>query len=107
MKSKISFAIGLVTMVVVGLGGIKMLQFKTLAGTPWTQPPDTVSSAVAHEEHWQDTFEAVGSISAVQGVIVTPELAGTVSQIDMTGSTPKLVVGNMEISPSDIAAVGN
>jgi flagellar basal-body rod modification protein FlgD len=33
--------------------------------------------------------------------------AGTVSQIDMTGSTPKLVVGNMEISPSDIAAVGN
>ena len=33
--------------------------------------------------------------------------AGTVSQIDMTGGTPKLVVGNMEISPSDIAAVGN
>jgi hypothetical protein len=25
----------------------------------------------------------------------------------MTGSTPKLVVGSMEISPSDIAAVGN
>jgi flagellar basal-body rod modification protein FlgD len=33
--------------------------------------------------------------------------AGTVSQIDMTGGTPKLVVGNMEISPSDVAAVGN
>jgi flagellar basal-body rod modification protein FlgD len=33
--------------------------------------------------------------------------AGTVSQIDMTGGTPKLVVGSMEISPSDIAAVGN
>ncbi len=33
--------------------------------------------------------------------------AGTVSQIDMTSGTPKLVVGNMEISPSDIAAVGD
>jgi membrane fusion protein (multidrug efflux system) len=81
MRTKITFAIGLVTMVFLGLAGIKALQFKTLAGTPWTQPPDTVSSAVAHEEHWQDTFEAVGSISAVQGVMVTPELAGTVSEI--------------------------
>jgi len=33
--------------------------------------------------------------------------AGTVTQIDMTGSSPKLIVGNMELSPSDIAAVGN
>ncbi len=33
--------------------------------------------------------------------------AGTVTQIDMTGSTPKLIVGNMEISLSDIAAVAN
>jgi flagellar basal-body rod modification protein FlgD len=33
--------------------------------------------------------------------------AGTVTQIDMTGSTPKLIVGNMEISLSDVAAVAN
>lgn len=82
MKSKISFAVALVTVVVVVLGGIKVMQFKAMAGGGWSQPPDTVSSAVAHEEHWQDTFEAVGSISAVQGVTVTPELAGTVREID-------------------------
>src|SRR5262249_17886806 len=81
MKANITFAIGLVVMVFLGLAGIKVLQFKTLAAGGWSQPPDTVSSAVAHEEHWQDTFEAVGSISAVQGVTVTPELAGTVSEI--------------------------
>jgi membrane fusion protein (multidrug efflux system) len=45
------------------------------------QPPETISSAVAHEEKWQDTFSAVGSISAVQGVTITPEIAGTVSKI--------------------------
>src|SRR5215469_6428683 len=81
MKTKITFAIGLVTMVVVILGGTKALQIKAAMAGGWSQPPDTVSSAVAREEHWQDTFEAVGSISAVQGVMVTPELAGTVSEI--------------------------
>jgi flagellar basal-body rod modification protein FlgD len=33
--------------------------------------------------------------------------AGTVSQIDMTSGTPKLVVGNMELGLGDIAALGN
>jgi flagellar basal-body rod modification protein FlgD len=33
--------------------------------------------------------------------------AGTVSQLDMTVSPPKLVVGNMEVNLSDIAAVAN
>jgi flagellar basal-body rod modification protein FlgD len=33
--------------------------------------------------------------------------AGAVSQIDMTGGTPKLVVGNMEIGLADIAAIAN
>ena len=33
--------------------------------------------------------------------------AGTVTQIDMTVSPPKLVVGNMEVDLSDVAAVAN
>lgn len=33
--------------------------------------------------------------------------AGVVSQIDMTGSTPKLVIGSMEVNLSDVAAVAN
>lgn len=81
MKSKITFAIGLVIVVVVLLSGTKALQIRALMAAGWTQPPDTVSSAVAREEHWQDTFNAVGSISAVQGVTIAPELAGTVSEI--------------------------
>jgi membrane fusion protein, multidrug efflux system len=48
---------------------------------PNTPPPETISSAVAHPEKWQDSFSAVGSISAVQGVTVTPQIAGTISEI--------------------------
>jgi len=81
MKSKIALSIITVLVVVAVLAGIKVMQFKVLAATPWTQPPETISSAVAHNEEWQDTFSAVGSISAVQGVTVTPEIAGTISEI--------------------------
>ena len=43
------------------------------------------------------------------GATITTSVAsaGTVSQIDMTGSSPMLVIGNMEVSPSDVAAVSN
>jgi len=33
--------------------------------------------------------------------------AGTVGQIDMTGATPQLVIGNIEVGVSDIAAIAN
>jgi flagellar basal-body rod modification protein FlgD len=33
--------------------------------------------------------------------------AGTVGQIDLTGATPQLIVGNMQLGLGDIAAVGN
>jgi flagellar basal-body rod modification protein FlgD len=33
--------------------------------------------------------------------------AGTVGQIDLTGATPQLVIGNMEVGLGDVAAVGN
>src|SRR5208283_5554206 len=42
---------------------------------------ETIASAVAHEEKWQDTLTAIGSINAVQGVTVSPEIAGKVSEI--------------------------
>jgi membrane fusion protein (multidrug efflux system) len=80
---KIIIAVVLVLAVVGGLAGVKTLQIKTLieAGKNYRQPPTAVSSAVAHQEKWQDTLDAVGSISAVQGVNVTPEVAGAVVKI--------------------------
>jgi len=81
---KIVIGIAIVVLVIVVLGGTKGLQIKTLiaAGKAFTQPPETVSSAVVHEEKWQGTLTAIGSITAVQGVTITPELAGTVREIN-------------------------
>ncbi len=68
MKRKIIIAIAIVAVVLVGLVGIKALQIRKMVafGKTFVMPPETISSAVAHEEKWQDTLSAVGSISAWQ-----------------------------------------
>src|SRR3954454_23119999 len=80
MKKIVIAIIGLLLVIGV-LAGIKFMQIKKLTSTPYVVPPETISSAVAHEEKWQNTLSAVGSITAVQGVMLTPQIAGNVSEI--------------------------
>lgn len=84
MKGKIIVAAIIVAAAFVGLAGVKAWQIHKLvaAGQEFVPPPETVAAAIAHEENWPDTLTAVGSITAVQGVTVSPEIAGTVSEID-------------------------
>jgi membrane fusion protein (multidrug efflux system) len=83
MKRKIFLAVIIVLVIFGALAGIKALQISKLvaAGKAFAPPPETISSAVAHEEKWQDSLTAVGSISAVQGITIAPEIPGTVSEI--------------------------
>ena len=69
--------------VIVLLLLIKGLQIMTMisAGKKMVPPPETVTSAVVKEEDWAPTLRSVGSISPVQGAMVSAELAGVVSQI--------------------------
>jgi membrane fusion protein (multidrug efflux system) len=53
-----------------------------MMSTPHTMPPTTVTSASVKEEDWAPRLTAVGSVSAVQGAIVSTELAGVVSEIN-------------------------
>jgi len=83
MKVKLGIAIVIVLGALGVLGGIKLLQIQTLmaAGKSFTQPPETVSSAVVREEKWQGTLSAIGSVTAAQGVTVTTEIAGLIREI--------------------------
>src|SRR6476620_187824 len=62
--------------------GIKFLQIGKMMSTPQTMPPTTVSSASVKEEDWAPRLTAVGSVSAVEGAVVSAELAGIVSEIN-------------------------
>lgn len=83
MKRKIAAAIVVVLVIGGGLAGVKVLQIQKLiaAGESFVPQPETVSSVIVHGEKWQDTIAAIGTITAVQGVIITPEIPGTVREI--------------------------
>jgi membrane fusion protein (multidrug efflux system) len=79
---KVIIGVIIVLAVLAVLGVVKFLQIKTLLASPLPAESATISSAVVHEETWPETLSAVGSVNAAQGVMVAPEIAGTVSEID-------------------------
>jgi membrane fusion protein (multidrug efflux system) len=93
MKSKLKtmgVAVGGLIALILVIVGLKGLQIGKMMSTPNVMPPTTVSSATVKEEDWAPTLSAVGSISAVQGAVVSSELAGVVSQIAFeNGGTAK------------------
>lgn len=81
-RKGIVIAIGLLVTICVFAFGIKALQIGKMMSTPQTMPPTTVSSVSVKEEDWAPRLTAVGSVSAVQGAVVSAELAGVVSEIN-------------------------
>ena len=81
-RKGIVIAIALLVAIGVFVFGIKVLQIGKMMSMPQTMPPTTVSSASVKEEDWAPRLTAVGSVSAVQGAVVSAELAGIVSEIN-------------------------
>jgi membrane fusion protein (multidrug efflux system) len=74
-------AIGGVVGLAVLLILIKGLQIFTMVTAKQPMPVETVTSAQVKEEDWAPVLSSVGSVSAVQGAIVSAELGGTVSEV--------------------------
>jgi membrane fusion protein (multidrug efflux system) len=72
-------------LLVFGLGFFKFTQiqgFITLAKSgAFAPPPTAVSTEVAKQTSWQPTLDTIGSVVAINGVTVSTDLAGIVSQI--------------------------
>src|SRR5437762_12998759 len=81
-RKGIVIATALLVAIGVFVFGIKFLQIGKMMSTPQTMPPTTVSSVSVKEEDWAPRLTAVGSVSAVQGAVVSAELAGVVSEIN-------------------------
>lgn len=83
MKKRIIFTIiGLIALIAL-LGGIKGLQISQMAanGKQFVPPPETVTTFEVHPDSWESLLTSVGSLEAVQGVMVTAELTGKVVNI--------------------------
>jgi membrane fusion protein (multidrug efflux system) len=57
--------------------GAMIRKFMSAGGVP----PQTVSTAKAQFSEWQGTFDAVGTLRAVRGTDVAPEVAGVITAI--------------------------
>ncbi len=70
-------------MLVGGLAGIKSLQIRRMIahGDSFVPPPEVVTTTMAETDSWESFLTAVGSLEAVQGVIITAELKGKVVHI--------------------------
>lgn len=83
MKKAIFFSIvGLVLLIGV-LGGVKGLQINRMIaqGKQYVPLPETVNTAMTQSDTWPSVLTAMGSLEAVQGVMVTAELNGKVVKI--------------------------
>jgi membrane fusion protein (multidrug efflux system) len=86
------------------IAGIKVLQFVAMisAGKKMVPPPTTVTSVEAKKADWQPMLTAIGSVSPVQGAMISAELAGTVTEINFqSGALVKKgdVLLKMDVSP--------
>jgi len=67
--------------IVALLGVVKAGQIIEMAGNQPAMPLTAVTSAMATPDEWNPTVNAIGSLAPVQGVTISAELEGTVTEI--------------------------
>lgn len=89
MKKKIVLTLVFLLAVVGIVAGIKVLQIRRMIehGNQFVPPPETVSTAVVKQDTWEQTVPSVGSLEAVEGLLVTAELPGRVEKIAFASGT--------------------
>ena len=86
------------------LAGIKALQIRAMInqGKQMKMPPEVVTAAKAQPDSWESLITAVGSLEAVQGVMVTAEMTGKVTAIAFEPGT-RVKAGDLLVQ-QDISA---
>jgi membrane fusion protein (multidrug efflux system) len=66
------------------LGFVKFRQIQNAIAqaAAFQLPPEAVTTLVAKQEKWPETLSAIGTVAAVQGVLVSADLPGIVERID-------------------------
>lgn len=89
MMKRVFLAVLFVLVLAGILGGIKAMQIKKMiaAKSASVMPPTVVNTANVRQESWVSSLTAVGTLTAVQGVTVSAETPGKVTQIAFTAGS--------------------
>jgi len=84
-------AILLLIVIIVTLGYFKVQQIMGFAAMAkagfFKAPPVAVTTTVASQSEWQPTLDTIGTVTAINGVTVSTDLAGIVDRIAFTSGT--------------------
>ena len=87
----ILIAIVLLAVIVGVLGYFKVTQIMGFAAMAksgaFAPPPVAVTTTVAAQSEWQPTLDTIGTVTAINGVTVSTDLAGIVDKIAFTSGT--------------------
>jgi len=83
LAKRMLIMLGVVGIFILAIGGWKVSQIRTAIAQAkaFAPPPTAVTTAVAKRERWQPVLSAVGSLRAINGVTVSTDLAGIISEI--------------------------
>jgi len=66
---------------VIGFVKFRQVQAAIEQGAMFQPPPEAVTTVIARQETWPSTLSAIGTVTAVNGVVVSADLPGVVRRI--------------------------
>ncbi len=83
MAKRMIVMLAVVVVAVAALGMVKYKQVEAALarGAAYRPPPEAVTTITARNEDWKDTLSAIGTVTAVNGVMVAADLPGIVEAI--------------------------
>ena len=88
MKKRMLLMLAVVVAFVAAVGGFKYFQIKAAMSQSWAPPPEAVTTVIAKPESWSSTLNAIGSVAAVNGVTVSADLPGIITEIHFQSGQP-------------------
>ncbi len=84
MVKRMLLMLAVTALFVAGLGFVKFKQIQTAIGqaAAYQPPPEAVTTITAAREPWPSSLGVIGTVAAVQGVLVSADLPGTVEKIE-------------------------
>ncbi len=83
MKKRMTLMVVAIAVFLTAIGAVKYGQIKKgmAQQKSYHPPPEAVTTVVAKAEQWPTTLSAIGTVTAVQGVVVSADLPGIVEKI--------------------------
>ena len=89
MSKRLIIATGLLVIIVAGFTGFMVWQrMMQQSATPQGFPPAVIAATEVKQEYWQPSLQSVGSLVAINGINVSTEVNGIVSEVIFKSGQP-------------------